>query len=54
MQTAFLRPSPLALTMNALNGTADVPQQDFAMCIANGVPPHSIRAGHATLVPLQS
>jgi hypothetical protein len=53
MQTAFLRPSPLALTMNALNGAADIPQQDFALCIANGVPPYSTRAGHAALVPLQ-
>ena len=53
MQTAFLRPSPLALIVNALNGAADIPQQDFALCIANGVPPYSTRAGHAALVPLQ-
>jgi hypothetical protein len=40
--------------MNALTGAADIPQQDFALFIANGVPIHSARTGHATLVSLHS
>jgi hypothetical protein len=43
----------LALTMNALTRVADIPQQDFALCSANGGPTHSTRAGHAALVSLQ-
>ena len=53
MGTLRLSVVALALTMNALSGVADVPQQDFALFIANGVPSRSARTGHATLVSLQ-
>jgi hypothetical protein len=52
--TLRLSVTALALTMNALTGAADIPQQDFALFIANGVPIHSARTGHATLVSLHS